>query len=175
MASYDIAQYLLDRANIHDTVTKVPLYYDTHNLAGLESEVYAPTIEIDYTSILGGEPRLVSRADWIDEVGGILNKFAASQHVTTGIIIHLPQPGARVARPDKVTVYAQVGGNLVGKSEGGDSTVRLTQNGGLLEADLICDADLEKQGQNPWRISKYKVTKKWDRGDTTVVADLTKN
>lgn len=23
MASYDIAQYLLDRANIHDTVTKV--------------------------------------------------------------------------------------------------------------------------------------------------------
>ncbi|KAK4105396.1 hypothetical protein N658DRAFT_503547 [Parathielavia hyrcaniae] len=172
MASYDIVQYLLDHANIHDTVTKVPLYYDTHNLSGLESEVYAPTIEIDYTSILGGEPRVVSRADWIDEAGRILNNFAASQHITTGIITHLPQPGPNVIRPDKVTVHAQARGNMVGKSDGGDATVRLTQNGGLLEADLVWDADLERQGQNPWRISRYKVIKKWDRGDTTVVANV---
>ena len=40
---------------------------------------------------------------------------------------------------------------------------------GLLEAELERDAELESQGHNPWRITKYKVTKKWDRGDTTVL------
>lgn len=46
-------------------------------------------------------------------------------------------------------------------------TNRLLQ--GLLEAELQRDAELEKQGINPWRITKYKVTKTWDKGDTTVL------
>ncbi|KAK4035389.1 hypothetical protein C8A01DRAFT_48384 [Parachaetomium inaequale] len=173
MTSYDIPQYLLDRANIHDTVTKVPLYYDTANLPGLLTEIYAPSIGIDYTSILGGAPYTASRADWVEQVGGILDKFASTQHVTTGIIAHLPQPGANVARPETVTVHAQAGGSMVGKSESGDGRAALVQNGGLLEVELQRDSELEKQGQNPWRITKYKVTKKWDRGDATVL-DLSK-
>ena len=40
---------------------------------------------------------------------------------------------------------------------------------GLLEAELQRDTELEKQGQNPWRITKYKVIKKWDMGDATVL------
>ncbi|KAL2169940.1 hypothetical protein VTG60DRAFT_5484 [Thermothelomyces hinnuleus] len=172
MASYDIAQYLLDRANIHDTLTKVPLYYDTVNIKGLESEVYAPSIEIDYTSIMGGTPFTVSRAEWLERADGLLNKFASSQHVTTGIITNLPQPGANVTRPDKVTVSAQVTGSMVGKSESADGNPPFVQNGGLLEADLTRDAELEKQGQNPWRITKYKYTKKWNKGS---VLDITGN
>ncbi|KAH6847466.1 hypothetical protein B0I37DRAFT_145504 [Chaetomium sp. MPI-CAGE-AT-0009] len=164
---YDITQYLLDRANIHDTVTKVPLYYDTADLPSLLNNVYAPSIEIDYTSILGGAPFTVSRADWVDRVGGMLQAFASSQHVTSGIIAHLPQPGAGVTRPEKVAVQAQVAGNMVGKAEAGGA---LMQNGGLLEAELQWDAGLEAEGQNPWRISKYKVIKKWDKGDQGVLS-----
>lgn len=54
------------------------------------------------------------------------------------------------------------------------STGLLTPSQGLLETELIRDDELEKQGQNPWRISKYKVIKKWDRGDDTVL-DLAKS
>jgi len=167
MASYDVTQYLLDRANIHDTVTKVPLYYDTHNTAAL-AEVYGPSIEIDYTSVLGGAPYTVSRAEWVAQAGRLLDGFASSQHVTTGIIAHLPQPGAGVARPEKVSVQAQVRGNMIGKSQTGDGEAPFMQNGGLLEAELQRDAELETRGQNPWRITKYKVIKKWDKGDPRV-------
>ncbi|KAL2161571.1 hypothetical protein VTH06DRAFT_8133 [Thermothelomyces fergusii] len=170
MASYEVAQYLLDRANIHDTVTKVPLYYDTVNIRGLESEVYAATIEVDYTSIMGGAPYTVPRAEWIERADGLLRKFASSQHVTTGIITDLPQPGANVARPDKATVFAQATGSMVGKAESADGNPPFVQNGGLLQVELVRDAGLEKEGQNPWRISKYKYTKKWNKGS---VLDIT--
>ncbi|KAL2154437.1 hypothetical protein VTH82DRAFT_3113 [Thermothelomyces myriococcoides] len=172
MASYDIAQYLLDRANIHDTVTKVPLYYDTINIKGLESEVYAPSIEIDYTSIMGGTPYTISRAEWIEQADGLLHKFASSQHITTGIITNLPQPGANATRPDNATVFAQATGSMVGKAESSDGKPQFVQNGGLLEVGLVRDAELERQGQNPWRITKYKFTKKWNRGS---VLDITGN
>ena len=60
-----------------------PIYYDTHNLEGLRSEVYAASVEIDYTSLLGGTSRIVLREDWVNEVGGILGHFASTQHVTS--------------------------------------------------------------------------------------------
>ncbi|KAL2136271.1 hypothetical protein VTI74DRAFT_4506 [Chaetomium olivicolor] len=168
MAPYDVHQYLLDRANIHDTILKVPIYYDTLNLSGLATEVYASTIDVDYTSILGGAPSTISRDDWVAQVGGILDAVASSQHVTSGIITDLPQPSPTASRPERVTVYAQVAGNIVGKSQSGDGTSALMQNGGLLEAELQRDDELERQGVNPWRITKYKVTKKWDSGGRTV-------
>ncbi len=83
MAPYDIPQYLLDRANIHDTVTKVPIFYDTGNLARLASEVYAAEVEIDYTSILGGTPFTISSKEWVERAGALLDGFAATQHITT--------------------------------------------------------------------------------------------
>jgi hypothetical protein len=63
--------------------TQQPLYYDTHKLPGLLSEVYAPSLEIDYTSILGGTPLTVTRTAWVDEVGTLLSNFASTQHVTS--------------------------------------------------------------------------------------------
>ncbi|KAL2020725.1 hypothetical protein VTK56DRAFT_8025 [Thermocarpiscus australiensis] len=167
--SYDVSQYLLDRANIHDTIAKVPLYYDTRNLDALEAEVYADEVFIDYTSIFGGEPYTLSRGECVKRVGAVLDgMFSSTQHVTSGIIANLPQPTANATRPDRVAVYAQVAANLVGKSSA-DGTLPLTQNGGMLEAEVRRDPELEKQGVNPWRITKYIVIKRWDRGNTTVL------
>ncbi|KAK3903120.1 hypothetical protein C8A05DRAFT_43601 [Staphylotrichum tortipilum] len=162
MASYDIAQYLLDRANIHDTVVKV-------NLEGLRSEVYAASVENDYTSLLGGTSTVVPREDWVNQVGGILGHFASTQHVTSGIITNLPQPTANATRPEKVTIYAQVAGNMVGENAEDGSAQSLMQNGGFLEAELQRDMELERQGQNPWRITKYKVIKRWAKGEAALL------
>jgi hypothetical protein len=60
-----------------------PLYYDTHNLTGLADEVYADSIDVDYTSILGGAPYTISRADWVAQIAGLLPQFASTQHVTS--------------------------------------------------------------------------------------------
>ncbi|KAK4464146.1 hypothetical protein QBC42DRAFT_263998 [Cladorrhinum samala] len=166
MSSYTIPQYLLDRANIHDTVAKIPLYYDTRNLSGLLDEVYAPEVHIDYTSIIGGEPFTITREEWIERVGKILEGFASTQHVTSGIITNLPQPTSQSStRPTTVTVHAQVSGNLVGHPSSPDGSATLSQNGGLLEAELQFFPSLESQSLNPWRITKYKTIKGWEKGD----------
>ncbi|KAK4239072.1 hypothetical protein C8A03DRAFT_32870 [Achaetomium macrosporum] len=173
MASYDIAQYLLDRANIQDTVTKNSLYYDTLNIDGLANEVYADSILIDYTSILGGEPTTVSRAEWVDRVRSILQTFESSQHIISGIVVDLPQPSPKTttARPDKASLKAHVGGNMVLNGQPSENVI---QNGGILEAELQRDAELEKQGLNPWRITKYKVIRKWGKGDKVLESEAQK-
>ncbi|KAK3310646.1 uncharacterized protein B0T15DRAFT_489312 [Chaetomium strumarium] len=185
MASYDIAQYLLDRANIQDTVTKNSLYYDTRNISGLANEVYAASILIDYTSILGGEPTTLSRTEWLEQAQGILQTFESSQHLISGIIIDLPQPApasssggtttttttTMATRPEKASLMAHVGGNMILK---GQPSSNVIQNGGILEAELQRDPELEKQGVNPWRITKYKVIKKWGNGpgDKVLASEL---
>ncbi|GAB1310848.1 hypothetical protein MFIFM68171_01058 [Madurella fahalii] len=162
---YDTLQYLLDRANIHDVISKVPLYYDTCNLEGLTNEVYADEIHVDYTSILGGEPFVIPRSEWVDKIDVIMKGFASTQHVTSCIIADLPQPAPGATRPEKVNVLAEANGAMVGLDE---TASPLTINGGLLVAEVKRDIALENQGLNPWRITKYKVVKKWDSGDASV-------
>ncbi|KAK4192796.1 hypothetical protein QBC35DRAFT_483410 [Podospora australis] len=173
--SYDTAQYLLDRANIHDTITKVPLYYDLRNIAGLRDEVYAQELYLDYTSILGGEPFTIARDEWVDRASKIFESFSSTQHVTSGLVIHLPQPNTPgVRRPDTVSLYAQVAGHMVGHP-GPDGSSGFAQNGGLLEAEVQRDPALEKKGQNPWRITKYKVIKRWNKGNDDVLSHAQQN
>ncbi|KAK3989156.1 hypothetical protein QBC44DRAFT_328074 [Cladorrhinum sp. PSN332] len=171
-SGYDISQYLLDRANIFDTASKVPLFYDLRNLSGLLNEVFAPEIYIDYTSLLGGEPFTIASSEWIEKMAKILENFSASQHVTCGIVTNLPQPGG--TRPTTVTIRAQVSGSLVGHPSA-DGATGLSQNGGLLEAQLQHFPDLEAQSLNPWRITKYKVVKSWEKGDKAVIQQAEKD
>ncbi|KAK4165788.1 hypothetical protein QBC43DRAFT_234500 [Cladorrhinum sp. PSN259] len=171
--SYELGDYLLDRANICDTILKVPLYYDLRNLAGLLNEVYAPEILIDYTSILGGEPFTIARLEWIERIAKIFEGFSATQHVTTGIVTSLPFPPLP-KRPSTVTIRAQANGSMVGHPSA-DGTTALSQNGGILEAELTHDPELAAQSINPWRISKYKVIKSWERGDTAVLQHAQKH
>ncbi|KAK0243278.1 hypothetical protein EDD85DRAFT_786204 [Armillaria nabsnona] len=53
--SYSAIDYLLDKANIHDTVTKMMLYVDLLRWNDIEKEVFTDHIRVDYTSLLGGE------------------------------------------------------------------------------------------------------------------------
>ena len=82
MASYTIPQYLLDRANIHDTLIKIAISYDTLNFPGL-LEVYAPSFENDLSSIIGGAPATLSPGEWIEQAKAVLSIFGATQHIIT--------------------------------------------------------------------------------------------
>ncbi|KAH8899440.1 hypothetical protein GQ53DRAFT_816579 [Thozetella sp. PMI_491] len=164
-STYDVQQYLLDRANIHDIVTKVPFYYDTGKAENLANDVFSKDVLVDYTRILGGEPFTVAGTEWAKQVGKMIDVFDSTQHITTGLLINLPQPGSG-PRPDVATVDAQGRGNMVRASvEGGP----LVQNGGLVHVGLSKDAELEKQGVNPWRITKYVVIPKWVSGNPAVL------
>jgi hypothetical protein len=79
-----------------------------------------------------------------------------------------------VARPEKASLLAQVGGNLIlkGQSPSSSTQKNVIQNGGLLEAELVRNTELERKGTNPWRITKYKVVKKWGRGDKVLESEL---
>ncbi|KAK0190452.1 hypothetical protein F5146DRAFT_1137287 [Armillaria mellea] len=146
---YLAIDYLLDKANIHDTVIKGVLYYDLQRWDDLEREVFADKIHVDYTSLFGGEAVDVKRKDQIEAYKGSFKRVEKSQHLTTSLLIDLPQPGS-VPPPKKVQVYANYIITLVPK----DGEKGLVQNGGryLVEVSRITPSD----GGNPWRMSSIK-------------------
>ncbi|KAK0499568.1 SnoaL-like domain-containing protein [Armillaria luteobubalina] len=147
--SYSAIDYLLDKANIHDTVTKLMLYVDLLRWDDLEKEVFTDDIHVDYTSLFGGEAVNVKSKDQIGAWKSLFERIEKSQHLLTSLIIDLPQPGS-VPPPKKVQIYANYLVTLVLK----DSEQKLVQNGGryLLEVSRITPSD----GGNPWRISSAK-------------------
>ncbi|KAK0667620.1 hypothetical protein QBC41DRAFT_323665 [Cercophora samala] len=164
---YTVSQFLLDKTNIEEVILKVPLYYDLKSLPALLTEVYAPTLHIDYTSLLGGAPLTIPSHDWVHNyVSPLIEVYSSCQHVTCGIVLpDLPQPSENHSRPATVTVLAQVAGHLVPKPPSGDGNApKLVHNGGLLEAEVERFDGLEREGRNPWRITRYKVVKGWDNG-----------
>ncbi|RYP57942.1 hypothetical protein DL769_009189 [Monosporascus sp. CRB-8-3] len=162
---YDIQTYLLDRANIHDTLTRLPIYYDTKSTEGLIKDVFAPRVEVDYTSILGGQPNHTTGEEWARTLQPMLDAFDSTQHVYTGLLIELPQPGQNSVRPESCTVVAYGSAHMVRNSS-------LKHNGGLVYFEFVRLKDLEEKGLNPWRISKQKVEMAWEEGNKEVMTGI---
>ncbi|RYO98814.1 hypothetical protein DL764_006977 [Monosporascus ibericus] len=166
MASpYDIQTYLLDRANIHDTLTRLPIYYDIKSAEGLIKDVFAPRVEVDYTSIFGGQPTDTAGEEWGRSLQTMLEAFDATQHVYTGILIELPQPGQNSVRPESCKVVSHGGAHMVRNGS-------LMHNGGLAYFEFVRLRDLEEKGLNPWRISKQKYDMAWQEGNKEVLAGI---
>lgn len=148
-ASYSAIDYLLDKANIHDTVTKTMLYIDLLRWDDLEKEVFTDNIRVDYTCLFGGEVVDVKSKDQIEAWKGLFKRVEKSQHLSTSLFIDLPQPGS-APPPNKVQVYANFLVTLVPK----DGEQKLVQSGGryTIEVSRIIPSD----GGNPWRMSSIK-------------------
>ncbi|KAI1075026.1 hypothetical protein F5B20DRAFT_561532 [Whalleya microplaca] len=168
-APYDIQTYLLDRANVHDTVTKNTLYYDIGSFEGLIKEVYAPQVVIDYTSLLGGQPVETTNSEWAKSLEPMMSSYDGTQHVVTGLLIELPQPVKGATRPDKCTVVANVNAHLYRKEAKGGP---IMHNGGRYKLDLVRLPELEEKGENPWRVSKQVTTASWLDGNFDVMAPV---
>ncbi|KAK2747482.1 hypothetical protein CKAH01_06659 [Colletotrichum kahawae] len=173
--TYDIQEYLLDRANIHDTITKLCHAYDTNSPTLLTTDVYTPRIRLDYAAFFGADaPSAADAADWARSAIGALEGMTATQHLLAGIVAGLPQPSstststsATVVRPETCRARANVMAALVREGARGGA---LMQNGGYYEFELVRVRELEEQGKNPWRISFHKAVPTWENGNWAVLS-----
>lgn len=180
MAPYSTTAYLLDRAHIHDTVTKLYLLTDLRQWPRLlASEVFAATFTLDYTAMFGGEPNQRTPTDVVGMWRPLMEGLTSTQHVQTSLLIEglpAPVPGEhpvdeQAATHAKVTSYVTVHITKKGAA-GGEST----SNGGINSLELVrlppadCRAaeGLEWTG-NPWRISAMKVSPSWYEGNTAIL------
>ncbi|KAI2626069.1 hypothetical protein GGS26DRAFT_563155 [Hypomontagnella submonticulosa] len=168
-APYDTQTYLLDRANVHDTVIKLTMNLDLRSFDGLVKEVYAPQVVIDYTSMFGGKPMETTNEEWAKSLEPMMAGFDAMQHIVMGLLIKLPQPTNGVARPDKCTVIANVTGHLFRRAARGGP---MMHNGGRYVLDLERFPELEKKGENPWRITVHKTDAIWEDGSSDVMTSV---
>ncbi|KAI1103427.1 hypothetical protein F4804DRAFT_310059 [Jackrogersella minutella] len=169
---YDIQTYLLDRANVHDTVIRLGMNLDRDSPEGLIRDVYAPQCTIDYTSMFGGNPMETTNEEWAKSLGPMMGAFDGKQHLVMGLLIELPQPANGAVRPDRCTVTANCNGHLLRRAARGG---HMMHNGGRYVIDLVRLPELEQKGENPWRISKHVTILSWEDGSPdvmTVVADV---
>ncbi|KAH8657562.1 putative peroxisome biosynthesis protein PAS1, partial [Tricladium varicosporioides] len=77
--------YLMDRANIHDLVTKMSLFLDLSRWSALETEVFAEVVLVDYTSMFGGEPKTFTGKEQVESWKGQIEASGAKkwQHVSS--------------------------------------------------------------------------------------------
>ena len=162
---YSTTEYLLDRANIHDTLTKIYLLTDLKQWDRLVAEVPASTgITLDYTALFGSSPSKHPPEALVQQWKPMLDRMTSTQHIITGLLIELPQPGEGVEKPMKAKVIANVRVELCKEgTEGGDKT----SNGGRAEAELV---RVEGQKGNPWRIEVYRALEGlWRTGNMKVL------
>ncbi|OTA68547.1 hypothetical protein K449DRAFT_419213 [Hypoxylon sp. EC38] len=165
-ASYDIQTYLLDRANVHDTVIRLTLNIDLESYEGLIKDVYAPQVVIDYTSLFGGQPMETTGEEWAMSLKPRMSAFDSTQHVVQSLLIELPPPVKGAARPDKCKVTANVNAHLCRKAARGG---HMMHNGGRYVLDLVRLPELEQKGENPWRISRHAAVLTWEDGNSDVM------
>ncbi|KAL1864343.1 hypothetical protein Daus18300_007767 [Diaporthe australafricana] len=169
-SNYSVTDYLLDRANIHDTVTKLAWYYDTGSEDGLREQVFAPELYVDYSKILGGEPFTIAGPAWAAQAKKLVEKFDSSQHLYGHLIIELPQPGSSSTPPATCKVLGQCGASMARREAGEGGS--LLQNGGQAFIEVVRLPELEAKGVNPWRISSQAITPAWERGNKAVLEGL---
>ncbi|OTB05105.1 hypothetical protein M426DRAFT_10949 [Hypoxylon sp. CI-4A] len=168
MASpYDTQTYLLDRANIYDTVIRLTINIDLESFEGLVKDVYAPEVVIDYTSMFGGKPMETTAKEWSDSLRPLMEAYDGHQHIVSAVLIELPQPGKGVTRPDKCKVIANVEGHMFRRAARGGP---MMHNGGRYHLDLVRLPELEAKGENPWRITRHGTHLVWEDGSTDVMA-----
>lgn len=178
MPPYTLPHHLLDRAQIHDTITKLYLLTDLRLWPRLlSSEVFTPHFTLDYTSLFGGSPNTsTTPADAVESFRNVMERMSASTHVQTSLLIEgLPLPSSpgderEVEIPDHAKVTSYVTVHLVQKgAEGGDST----SNGGICEIEVVRLKTEECRGLygegwdcNPWRISLFRPDVRWMEGNS---------
>ncbi|RDL40038.1 NTF2-like protein [Venustampulla echinocandica] len=133
----------------------------------LAEEAFAEEVTIDYTSLFGGEPYQISGAKQVEMWREQMEGLDSWQHITTSVLIDLPQPGAASKTPQTAQVIANCIVNLKRASAKGDSEIR---NGGRYEFEVV---RTDNDG-NPWRISMLKADLVWFSGNSDVMGGLGK-
>ncbi|KAJ5691616.1 hypothetical protein N7488_012351 [Penicillium malachiteum] len=158
-ATYDVQTYLLDRANIQDTIVRTMHLFDTGATAETINSVYTAEIHLDYDELLGFSPGVISSEAWAKRLDQIHTPFEETQHVIQNILIDLPQPtGSNPTRPDRCHVSAYAHGWFYNRDANKFPRLMARRQGKL---EMVRLKELEEKGGNPWRINKQQVRLSW--------------
>ncbi|KIJ66866.1 hypothetical protein HYDPIDRAFT_85834 [Hydnomerulius pinastri MD-312] len=168
LVAYSVSQYLLDRTNIHDTITRLVTYSDCRDFERLGTEVFASEVTIDNSLITSEEPQSRPGKDEAQAWGKYLERFTATQHLMTSILVNLPQPAPtwNITVPNKATASASALVTFRKDRARGDTTV---QHGSYYTFDLMRQAGVDPSF-NPWRISQMKGHPFWFKGNMDVMS-----
>ncbi|KAK9783862.1 hypothetical protein AB5N19_14416 [Seiridium cardinale] len=162
-ASYSIEKYLLDRANIHDTVVRLVHSFDARADLTTMELVYAADVVTGYDTSPENPPQVMTREALASELDRLHAPFESMQHSVLNILIDLPQPtpGINYLAPDLCNVTAYAHAVFYEKDAEGKPSQLVMRNGGKYEFVLTRFEDLEPQGQNPWRITTHLTSMVW--------------
>lgn len=88
------AQAAIDRAAIETRVEAVAVLVDLMAFGPLKA-LFAERLEVDYSSLFGGEPELLSAADLMARWSGLAPGFDATRHALSDIMVELDGDEAR--------------------------------------------------------------------------------
>lgn len=136
-----------DRALVTETVARLGLLVDRRDWKALEA-LFAPTVEVDYTSLFGGSAETKERSELVGGWAEFLPRFSKTQHLIGWGAVDLDGDTARVRAP--VVAWHFTGDSLHGEATswtvGGHYDVRLRRMDGRW---LIEGLTLEAAWQDP--------------------------
>ncbi|KAH0833203.1 hypothetical protein J3R83DRAFT_12235 [Lanmaoa asiatica] len=161
---------MLDRINIHDTITRLSGYSDCRDFERLGDEVFASSeVTIDNSLITSEEPQGRPAKEEAESWAKHFERFTATQHVMTCVLVNLPQPAPscqwNIATPSKATASANA---LITFRRDRARGETIAQHGSYYTFDLIRQTGVDP-GSNPWRISHMKAHPFWFRGNIEVM------
>ena len=127
-------------------------------------EIFDARFTLDYTRMFGGVPQQLSPDQLTEQWKPLMEGMASTQHLTSQIIINLPQADSRTRAPDACIVFANVIVHLT-KTDAQGYHKRMTSNGARYIIELVRTSKL---GQ-PWRIKSLKADPIWEDGDTQIL------
>ncbi|KAJ7500020.1 hypothetical protein FB451DRAFT_1207232 [Mycena latifolia] len=163
MSTYSVTDYLLDRANIRDVITRMAWYVDRQEW-DLLSGGFTDELVMDYTELFGGEPAHLTNTAQAQVWKGMLGYLDATIHVFTGVLVDLPQPGA-IGPPTEASCTCN---GLVALRRNAAHGDPLTQSGAYYTFKL---KKVASATGNPWRVSLMEAHLTYMKGN----ADVTKN
>jgi hypothetical protein len=141
-----VSLLLEDRLDIIDTCTRMGWHADRREWERLR-EVFAEQVSLDYTSLNGGEPAVLSPAQIVEAWTGVFENFDATHHLIADHLVTVDGDTATCTANFQATHRLA---NLFGSP--------LWTLGGIYRFDLV------RQG-GIWRISGVVMTVTWADGN----------
>lgn len=125
-----------DRYQVETTLSRLGRLVDDRDWDGLH-DLFTEIVEVDYTSLWGGEPEKLAREDLIGRWRDTLTELEATQHVITNVLADVTGDTA-TATANVVGVHRRAvttGGPLW--TVGGTYHARLTRSAGSWRIDSL--------------------------------------
>lgn len=139
-----------DRDEIIELTSNLGLLADARDWSGLQA-LFADPVDVDYTSLNGGEPQTVSPSELIGGWSDILGPLQATQHLIGNQVVALDRDTARAA--------ANVTATHVGPNRAGGSRWIV---GGRYDFGL-------RRTPAGWRIAALTLTVAWATGNQQIM------